>query len=89
MKLEKIYDQLKKRCAAAGIDLTQLCNEAVVDRSILERWKQKDPKTVQILNQLDKALVKFEKLVSKRNDKPKSSTQKSNNAKIEKRGFNQ
>jgi hypothetical protein len=57
-----IIENLKARCKAAGTNLTQLCMDAGVDRSVVERWK-KGTKTLTLLAQLEAALQKREKEV--------------------------
>lgn len=54
------YIYLKQQCDEVGISLTQLCREAGVERSTIERWKQKDPNTIEILNNL-KAVLESKK----------------------------
>lgn len=60
-----LYASIKSECDAAGIPLSILCREAGIDRSIIERWKKKDPKTIQIVNSLRDAM---ERLKSKHNE---------------------
>jgi transcriptional regulator with XRE-family HTH domain len=64
---QSTYSSLKSECEAAGISLSQLCREADVDRSVVERWKEKDPKSIQTLNTLREAL---ERIKSHVNTKP-------------------
>lgn len=60
-----LYSSLKAECDAAGIPLGTVCREAGIDRSLMERWKKKDPKTIEVLNSLRDAL---ERLKSKHNE---------------------
>lgn len=60
-----LYASLKSECDAAGIQLGTVCREAGIDRSIMERWKKKDPKTIQVVNALRDAL---ERLKSNHNE---------------------
>lgn len=54
------YWSLKKRCDQNGISLSELCREAGIDRSILERWKIKNPKSIEMHNALLEALSRIE-----------------------------
>lgn len=54
--MENIVTSLKIRCAKAGISLSKLCNEAGIDRSVVERWKKEEPKTLQTLRKLESTL---------------------------------
>lgn len=56
---QNTYSSLKAECEEAGISLSQLCREADVDRSVIERWKNKDPKSIEILNSLREALERL------------------------------
>lgn len=58
---KNIYAKLVAKCEEAGTDITKVCRDAGVDRSIVERWKDKDPKTIVILAQLEKAIAKAKK----------------------------
>lgn len=51
-----IYTSLKTQCAEAGISISKLCKEADVNRSILERWKRSEPKSIKTYNTLLEAL---------------------------------
>ena len=48
--MANIVDQLKQECKAAGTNLSEVCRLKNIDRSILERWKLKEPRSLQILN---------------------------------------
>lgn len=56
---ENTYSSLKSECDSLGISISQLCREADVDRSVVERWKSKDPKSIEILNSLKGALERI------------------------------
>jgi hypothetical protein len=56
---ENVYDEISQACTDAGIPLQHVCREAGVDRSVLERWKKENPKSIKILNALSKALDKL------------------------------
>jgi len=61
--LSNIYGSLKAMCEEAGTDLTQVCREAGIDRSIPERWKDKNPKTLEIVVKLIQAIENKDKKV--------------------------
>ena len=50
------YNHLQKLCTQAGTNLAQICRDANLDRSVLERWKKEEPKTLIILASLLKAI---------------------------------
>lgn len=54
-----IYSSLKSECDSLGISISKLCREAEVDRSVLERWRRSDPKSIKTYNALLDALEKL------------------------------
>jgi ribosome-binding protein aMBF1 (putative translation factor) len=54
-----IYRSLKTQCGNAGISISKLCKEARVNRSILERWKRSEPKSIKTYNALLEALERI------------------------------
>lgn len=56
-----VFKDLQTRCAQAGTNLRKACIEANVDRSIVERWKTKTPKSFEIYNKLTAAIDKLSK----------------------------
>lgn len=52
MDYSNIYQSLQDLCTAAGTNITQICRDADVNRSILQSWKNENPKTLQILARL-------------------------------------
>jgi hypothetical protein len=50
--MANIVEQLKQECQAAGTNLSAVCKLKKIDRSILERWKLKEPRSLQILNSI-------------------------------------
>jgi len=50
------YESIKSRCDEAGIKISAVCRKAGVDRSVLERWKPSDPKSIQNLNAFNDAI---------------------------------
>lgn len=50
------FFELKRKCAEAGTNLTEVCKVAGVDRSMLSRWRQREPKTLEILRKLEDAI---------------------------------
>lgn len=55
-----IYTSLKTQCDEAGISISKLCKEANVNRSILERWKHVEPKSIQTYNKLVETLSRIQ-----------------------------
>jgi hypothetical protein len=60
-QLANIYETLKRKCKRAGTDLTQVCRDAGIDRSIPERWKKENPKTLDIVVKLLQAIENKQK----------------------------
>lgn len=53
---QSTYDKLCARAKKAGTSISELCRRANVDRSTPQRWKDNEPKTLQILNSLEAEL---------------------------------
>lgn len=43
--MENLSTSLEVECAKAGTNFTEVCKEAGVNRSTLQRWKSQEPKT--------------------------------------------
>ncbi len=43
---ENIARSLEVECAKAGTNLTEVCKLAGIQRSTVQRWKEKEPKTI-------------------------------------------
>ena len=54
------YADIEKRAKQIGVKLSEVCRKAGVDRSILERWKKEDPKSITTFNALNAALDEIE-----------------------------
>jgi precorrin-6x reductase len=54
--MTNIVTTLKAQAAAAGTNLTAICKKAGVPRQTVERWKNKEPKTFQLLRKLEAAI---------------------------------
>jgi len=54
------YSSLKTQCDELGISVAKLCREANVDRSLLVRWRNKEPNTLKIYNALLQALSRIQ-----------------------------
>lgn len=52
----KTYQDIKTKCENLGVSISHVCREAGVDRSILERWKNEEPKTLKTLNAINDTL---------------------------------
>lgn len=59
--MTNIVTILKAKAAAAGTNITEICRRSGVPRQTVERWKNKEPKTLILLRsleaELDKALA--------------------------------
>jgi precorrin-6x reductase len=54
--MTNIVTTLKAKAAAAGTNLTAICKKAGVPRQTVERWKNEEPKTIQLLRKLESAI---------------------------------
>lgn len=59
METTLIFTELEAAAKAAGSNLSEVCRVANVDRSVLERWKAKNPKSLDIVNSLRAAIEKI------------------------------
>lgn len=51
-----VYTELNEACRMAGTNLNKICSKEGIDRSILERWKKNDPKSIRIYKKLTAAI---------------------------------
>ena len=51
---------IKQRAKAAGTSMTALCKETGVARATPDRWSARAPKTITLIDQLEKALDRIE-----------------------------
>jgi transcriptional regulator with XRE-family HTH domain len=63
----KTYEIIKERAKLSGISLVQLCLRVGIARETLENWKEKEPKTLVILQKINDVLTDAEN--TKRNEK--------------------
>lgn len=63
--MPNIVEQLKQECKDAGTNLSEVCRSQGVDRSILERWKLKEPRSLQILNSIRDGIEKIREMQNK------------------------
>lgn len=56
--LKNAYKIIENACQQAGISILDACNAAGVNRSIPERWKTENPKTLNIFAKLIEAIAK-------------------------------
>ncbi len=54
--MDILVKSLKTRCAAAGTNITAICEKAGVSRSTIERWKKAPPQSIRILNAIEAAI---------------------------------
>lgn len=59
-KMELVYDRIKKRSMDLGMNLSELCVNAGVQRQVLERWRKSNPKSVVLLQKLELTLDSIE-----------------------------
>lgn len=53
---EKVYDYIAFTAAQHGVSISEVCRQADVDRSVVERWKEDDPKSIQTFRKLQTVL---------------------------------
>jgi len=56
----KTYEMIKERAKLSGISLVQLCLRVGIARETLENWKEKEPKTLVILQKINDVLANAE-----------------------------
>jgi transcriptional regulator with XRE-family HTH domain len=54
------YEIIKERAKLSGISLVQLCIKVGIARETLENWKEKEPKTLVILQKINDVLANAE-----------------------------
>jgi transcriptional regulator with XRE-family HTH domain len=54
-------EMIKRRAKQAGTNLTQLCKTTGISRTTPERWEQRVPKSIKILDQMLEALLDAER----------------------------
>lgn len=53
---ENLATSLEVECAKAGTNLTEVCNDAGVNRSTVQRWKNAEPKTYIEIRKIKEAI---------------------------------
>lgn len=56
--MDDIVKELQVKCAQAGTNLSEVCRDAGVSRSTIERWKKKPPASITHLRKLEDAIQK-------------------------------
>lgn len=54
------YRYLQTRCAAAGVSLTKVCEAAGIVLPQIQKWREKDPKSIETLRKLEAVLEQKE-----------------------------
>lgn len=57
--MENIYNSLEMLCRESGTNLTKACRAAGVNRSTVQRWKEKEPNTIRLYRKLIAAIEKY------------------------------
>lgn len=50
--MENIFSSLETACRESGTNLTKMCRAAGVNRSTVQRWKEKEPNTIRLYRKL-------------------------------------
>jgi hypothetical protein len=53
-------DEINRRAIAAGITITQVCRESGAARATPDRWRKKAPKTIELIDEMEKVVVAAE-----------------------------
>lgn len=59
-EFQRRVDDIKTRALAAGTSITALCQATGIARATPDRWAKRTPKTVELVDVLEKALVEAE-----------------------------
>lgn len=54
------YEEIKQMCVEKGISMRQACKWAGVDQSVLNRWKNETPKSIDTFNRLKETINKVD-----------------------------
>lgn len=55
------YESIVSRGNKIGFTVTHICRETSIARATPERWRKRTPKTILLIDQMDKAVTKAEK----------------------------
>lgn len=50
-------DQVEEGAKAAGINMTVVCKDAGISRATPDRWRRKLPKTIEIVDKMEKVVA--------------------------------
>ena len=59
-EFQRRIEDIKRRAAAAGTSITALCQATKIARATPDRWQQKAPKTIRLVDELEAELAKLE-----------------------------
>lgn len=60
-EFKRRVDDIKARATAAGTSITALCQATGIARATPDRWALRTPKTVKLVDELEKALADVER----------------------------
>lgn len=63
-EFQRRVEDIKTRATAAGTSITALCQATGIARATPDRWAAKTPKTVKLVDELEKALADLERQAS-------------------------
>lgn len=64
-EFKRRINDIKQRAKAAGTSMTALCQDTGIARATPDRWAQRTPKTIKLIDELEQALIKVERANSK------------------------
>lgn len=64
-EFKRRINDIKQRAKAAGTSMTALCQDTGIARATPDRWAQRTPKTIKLIDELEQALIKAERANSK------------------------
>lgn len=64
-EFQRRVENIKTRAAAAGTSITALCQATGIARATPDRWEKAAPKTIRLVDELEKALTEAERQAGK------------------------
>jgi len=61
ISMRSTYERLRQLAEDNGVNLTKACRVANVERSTVERWKKREPQTIQMIQRLEEAIISLGK----------------------------
>ncbi len=62
--MTELFKKLQEDCEEAGTNITEVCREAKLNRSSIEKWKKETPLSIENLNKIN-AIIAEKKALKK------------------------